>query len=44
MILVLVDEVLDVLDGYCSCETLIVFLFTVVFAVCVELFCAPDVR
>jgi len=44
MMLALVDEVLDVMADYCNYETLIVILFTVVFAVCVEMFCVPDVH
>ena len=41
MTLALVDEFLDLLADYYNSETILVILFTIVFAVCVELFCVP---
>ena len=43
MIMALVDDVLDLLLDCCNCETILIIVLTVVFAVCVELFSAPRV-
>jgi len=40
MIMALVD---NVLDDYCSYETVLIVLFTIIFAVCIEIFSAPDI-
>lgn len=43
MIMALVDNILDLLLDYCNYETVLIIVFTVVFAVCVEVFSAPRV-
>lgn len=40
MIMALVDSVLD---DYCNFETVLIVLFTVIFAVCIEIFSAPHI-
>jgi len=43
MTLALVDDILDLLADYCNSETVLIILFTVTFAIFVELFCTPHV-
>lgn len=44
MTLALVDDVLDLLADYCNSETILIILFTIAFAVCIELFCVPHMH
>jgi len=41
MTLALVDECLDLLADYCNLETVLIILFTIAFAVYIDLFCVP---
>jgi len=43
MTIALVDCILDLLDNYCNCETILIILFTVTFAIFIELFYEPHV-
>jgi len=38
----LVDNILDLAADFCNLETLVIILFTVAFAIYIELFCAPN--